>query len=72
VEIDGKRITYCEFKLREQNGNYSKTDVDFKRDYLDKFRTALENAHSFESDLKKLESSLGTNIHLLIQEMREE
>ncbi len=71
IEVNGKRRTYCECKLLEQNENYSKIDVDFRRDYLDKFTTALENAHSFESDLKKLESNLGTNIHLLIQEMRE-
>ena len=69
-DVRGVRRSYCECKLIEYFGHYSKTDVNFEQDYMRRLNQAIEHAESFETDLFKLESNLGTNVGLLISELK--
>ena len=68
--VGGVRRNHCEVKLNELFGHYSKTDVDFRRDYMARMDLAIEQAESFETDLVRLENRLGTNVGRLITELR--
>lgn len=70
-ESGGVRRSYCECRLTEMVGSYSKTDVDFERDFMQNLNGAIENAESFETELEKLENRLGSNVGRLITEMRQ-
>ncbi len=70
-EMNGVRKSYCERKLTEMTSHYTKTDVDFKRDFMANMHNAIENAESFETNTEKLEYRLGSNVGRLIVDMRQ-
>ena len=67
---EGVYKTYSELKLLELDPSYTKTTLDFVGIYMDKVSEAVDNAHSFETDLSRLEGTIGSNVGCLIDNLR--
>lgn len=51
-------------------GSYSKSNLNFNRDFMNNIDIAVKNSQIYEQNLVKLENNLGTNIGLLIRELK--
>jgi hypothetical protein len=69
----GKR-TKTELLLRDDylQGSFSKTRIQFVRNYVDHVSTAIENSKKYAVTLDRLKSNIGTNIGLLLEEMMDQ
>lgn len=68
---DGDGRAYAEVLLDGVTGGYSKSHIEFERNYLDRVDHAVETAESFETDLTGLADNLGTNVGRLLKRIRE-
>ncbi len=65
---NNEEINYSEFKLREILNDFRKTNICFYK-LEDNVLAAIENSKRFETDLIKLEDSIGSNIGLFLEEL---
>lgn len=61
---------YTEQELRKRILNYSKSKYD-AMELVQNINTAIDNERMFCEDIEQLENNVGSNIGILISEMRE-
>lgn len=68
---DKSEKSYAESLLDEVVGGYSKSHIEFERNYLNRVDDAIENAESFDTELTGLKDKPGSNLGRLLKRMRE-
>lgn len=61
--------TFIEKELSNNLGGYNKSKLDFSK-FKDSIDNAIENEKSIEQDILKIKNELGSNIGVIIQEMK--
>ncbi len=68
IEIDNDTINFTEYQLKKILPNFEKNNICFSQVRKNIF-TAIENEIKFTQDIMGLQSSLGSNVGLLIKEL---